>query len=169
MLNPTSRRIPLETAGFGINAKRSTGRDTRRALRRVLAGRSRRSVIQALGAIVLAGALGTGDAAEAGKKAKRRRRRQERRREKLCQEVCGGSCKACRSQCTACSDAHVCYHLTDEPPICQIGMISACAPCSTEADCGDPEVCVTGVTFDGSTRRFPGCTSSGGVCAELLP
>jgi hypothetical protein len=139
-------------------------------LRRVLkAGRSRRSAIQALGAIVLAGALGTRNAEAASKQAKRRRRRRERKREKLCQEVCGGSCKACRTQCTACSDAHVCYHLTDGPPICQIGMISACAPCSTEADCGDPEFCVTGVTFDGSTRRFPGCTSGGGVCAELLP
>jgi hypothetical protein len=114
---------------------------------------------------------------EADKPGKRRRRRrararerEERAREQVCQQVCGGSCQSCRAACAACSDSHFCFHLTDGPPICKIGVIGACAPCTSDADCGGSQFCVTGITFDGTTELDPQCGAySVGVCMEELP
>jgi hypothetical protein len=135
---------------------------------------SRRTTVRAAIASLLLARVGGFDAVAASKRGKRRRRRKarkrERERERLCQQVCGGSCQTCRNLCTACDEWHICYHLTDGPPICKIGVITGCAPCSSDADCGGSQFCVTGITFDGTTEQIAQCGAySVGVCMEELP
>lgn len=140
-------------------------------LRRLLVGSaSRRTTLRAVVASALLARVGGADAVAASKRGKRRRRRKARKREQLCQQVCGGSCQTCRGLCAVCDDDHPCIHLTDAPPICKLGLISACQPCTADGDCGGLEFCVTGSTFDGATELIANCGAySVGVCMEELP
>jgi hypothetical protein len=143
------------------------------------------SVTRREASLIMAGLAGTALAThlrwpasvEASKKGKRRRRRrararerERRAREQVCQQVCDGSCQSCRAECAACGDTHVCFHLTDGPPICKIGVIPTCESCTSDADCFGSQFCVTGFTFDGTTERDAQCGAySVGVCMEELP
>jgi hypothetical protein len=154
--------------------ERSRLEDLCRGLQRTT---SRRSTLRALIAGTLAPLASLPEVSIANKSGKRRRRRRTRARqreqraqEQVCQQVCGGSCQSCRAQCAACDDFHFCFHLTDGPPICKIGVIPTCEPCASDAECAGSQFCATGTTFDGATQLDPECGAySVGVCMEELP